>query len=172
MGKIAVITGISGQDGSYLAELLVKKKYKVYGILNPQKKKDLTNLKSIQNKLFFENIQSNPARVFRIVFHRKDSSWMYLRNPEYRDECFCFSFIWGHPLRMDFQKEPHDRIIIHTDPCLPYFEHCSFGREPISPNLLGDVLSGKRVNHRSTCETDAGSDQRHDHCCIPSIHSE
>ena len=26
MGKIAVITGIAGQDGSYLAELLLKKK--------------------------------------------------------------------------------------------------------------------------------------------------
>ena len=38
MGKIAIITGISGQDGSYLAELLVKKKYKVYGISNPKKK--------------------------------------------------------------------------------------------------------------------------------------
>ena len=40
MGKVAIITGISGQDGSYLAELLIKKKYKVYGILNPQKKKN------------------------------------------------------------------------------------------------------------------------------------
>ena len=39
MGKIAIITGISGQDGSYLAELLIKKKYKVYGIFNPKKKK-------------------------------------------------------------------------------------------------------------------------------------
>ena len=38
MGKVAIITGISGQDGSYLAELLLKKKYKVFGILNPQKK--------------------------------------------------------------------------------------------------------------------------------------
>jgi len=33
--------------------------------------------------LFFENIQSNPARVFWIVFHRKDSSWLNLRDPEY-----------------------------------------------------------------------------------------
>ena len=41
MGKIAIITGISGQDGSYLAELLVKKKYKIYGILNPKKKSNL-----------------------------------------------------------------------------------------------------------------------------------
>jgi len=31
--KIALITGITGQDGSYLAELLLKKKYKVHGLL-------------------------------------------------------------------------------------------------------------------------------------------
>ena len=30
--KIALIFGITGQDGSYLAELLLKKKYKVYGV--------------------------------------------------------------------------------------------------------------------------------------------
>lgn len=31
--KKALITGITGQDGSYLAELLLKKRYKVYGII-------------------------------------------------------------------------------------------------------------------------------------------
>ena len=31
--KIALITGITGQDGSYLAELLLEKKYIVYGII-------------------------------------------------------------------------------------------------------------------------------------------
>jgi len=31
--KIALITGITGQDGSYLAELLLKKKYKVHGVI-------------------------------------------------------------------------------------------------------------------------------------------
>ena len=31
--KIAFITGITGQDGSYLAELLIKKGYKVYGVV-------------------------------------------------------------------------------------------------------------------------------------------
>mgnify|MGYP001583684869 FL=1 len=30
--KKALITGITGQDGSYLAELLLSKGYKVYGI--------------------------------------------------------------------------------------------------------------------------------------------
>ena len=32
MNKVALITGITGQDGSYLAELLIKKKYEVHGI--------------------------------------------------------------------------------------------------------------------------------------------
>ena len=33
MKKIAFITGITGQDGSYLAEILLKKKYIVHGII-------------------------------------------------------------------------------------------------------------------------------------------
>ena len=33
MKKVALITGISGQDGSYLAELLLKKDYEVHGIV-------------------------------------------------------------------------------------------------------------------------------------------
>lgn len=33
MKKIALITGITGQDGSYLAELLIEKKYEVHGVI-------------------------------------------------------------------------------------------------------------------------------------------
>ena len=33
MAKKAVITGITGQDGSYLAELLLEKGYEVYGMV-------------------------------------------------------------------------------------------------------------------------------------------
>ncbi|MDB4353086.1 GDP-mannose 4,6-dehydratase [Porticoccaceae bacterium] len=36
MRKVALITGISGQDGSYLAEHLLKQDYKVYGIIRRQ----------------------------------------------------------------------------------------------------------------------------------------
>ena len=32
MGKVALITGITGQDGAYLTEFLVKKGYTVHGI--------------------------------------------------------------------------------------------------------------------------------------------
>ena len=33
MSKVALITGITGQDGSYLAELLLNKGYEVHGIV-------------------------------------------------------------------------------------------------------------------------------------------
>ena len=33
MGKVALITGITGQDGSFLAEFLIEKGYEVHGVL-------------------------------------------------------------------------------------------------------------------------------------------
>ena len=33
MKKIALITGVTGQDGSYLTELLLKKGYEVHGLV-------------------------------------------------------------------------------------------------------------------------------------------
>ena len=36
MSKTALITGILGQDGSYLAELLLDKGYKVHGIITKE----------------------------------------------------------------------------------------------------------------------------------------
>ena len=41
MKKIALITGITGQDGSYLAELLLKKKYIVHGIIRKSSSRSL-----------------------------------------------------------------------------------------------------------------------------------
>ena len=33
MSKRAFLTGVTGQDGSFLAELLLKKGYEVYGLI-------------------------------------------------------------------------------------------------------------------------------------------
>ena len=53
--KIALITGITGQDGSYLAEFLLKKKYKVHGIIRRVAMEDqdhrLWRIKHILNKV-------------------------------------------------------------------------------------------------------------------------
>ena len=45
MTKTAFITGVSGQDGSLLAEFLLGKGYKVYGLLREKSSKN--NLKNI-----------------------------------------------------------------------------------------------------------------------------
>ena len=45
----AFITGILGQDGSYLAELLLEKNYQVYGLLPSRSKTDYKNVKNIKD---------------------------------------------------------------------------------------------------------------------------
>lgn len=55
MQKKALITGISGQDGYYLANLLFKKNYQVYGITRNNTKKDKA-LEIIVTKLFIYDL--------------------------------------------------------------------------------------------------------------------
>jgi len=47
----ALITGITGQDGSYLAELLLSKGYKVYGIVRRSSSKNFERISHIQDRL-------------------------------------------------------------------------------------------------------------------------
>lgn len=49
--KSALITGITGQDGSYLAELLLEKGYKVYGIVRRKSKLDFNNIEHLKDKV-------------------------------------------------------------------------------------------------------------------------
>ena len=53
MKKSALITGITGQDGSYLAELLLEKGYKVYGIMRRKSVVDYGNVEHIKDKIKF-----------------------------------------------------------------------------------------------------------------------
>jgi GDPmannose 4,6-dehydratase len=53
--KTALITGITGQDGSYLAELLLSKGYKVHGIIRRNSTSDCTD--RIKELLFDPNIK-------------------------------------------------------------------------------------------------------------------
>ncbi|MGB8452471.1 MAG: GDP-mannose 4,6-dehydratase [Anaerocolumna sp.] len=51
--KNALITGITGQDGSYLSELLLEKGYNVYGIMRRKSVVDYGNVKHIKDKINF-----------------------------------------------------------------------------------------------------------------------
>ena len=54
--KVGLITGITGQDGSYLAELLLEKEYKVYGIIRRS---------SSINTSRIDHIFSNPNLILK-----------------------------------------------------------------------------------------------------------
>lgn len=49
----ALITGITGQDGSYLAELLLEKGYNVYGIMRRKSVVDYGNVEHLKDKIHF-----------------------------------------------------------------------------------------------------------------------
>ncbi len=49
----ALITGITGQDGSYLAELLIEKGYEVYGMVRRSSTENFERIEHIRNKLNF-----------------------------------------------------------------------------------------------------------------------
>src|SRR5665647_1835618 len=51
--KTALITGITGQDGSYLAELLLSKGYKVYGLRRRTSDLNYGNVKHIKDDIEF-----------------------------------------------------------------------------------------------------------------------
>lgn len=51
--KRALITGVNGQDGSYLAELLLEKGYEVYGLMRRKSVVDYGNVEHIKDKINF-----------------------------------------------------------------------------------------------------------------------
>ncbi len=53
MKKRALITGITGQDGSYLSELLLEKGYEVYGIMRRKSVVDYGNVAHIKDRIHF-----------------------------------------------------------------------------------------------------------------------
>ena len=75
MKKKAIILGVTGQDGSYMAELLLKKKYQVHGIYrksatsNTRNIDKLLNNKKIYNKNFFlhKGDLLDPISITRIL---------------------------------------------------------------------------------------------------------
>ena len=78
--KTALITGITGQDGSYLAELLLEKGYKVYGLVRRSSTVTFERIQHIQdrieflsgdltdqNSLYYALEQSNPDEVYNLA---------------------------------------------------------------------------------------------------------
>ena len=93
MSKTALITGITGQDGSYLAELLLSKGYKVHGIIRRVALEDERHrLWRIQHILKDITLHSGSlesyARIFNIVVKIKPDEIYHLGAQSYVDYSF------------------------------------------------------------------------------------
>ena len=53
MSKTALITGINGMDGSYMADFLLEKGYEIYGMERRSSVKNRTNTKHLEGKITF-----------------------------------------------------------------------------------------------------------------------
>lgn len=51
MAKTALITGITGQDGYYLSQLLISKGYRVAGLIPPQRQESIAKLADLANQI-------------------------------------------------------------------------------------------------------------------------
>ena len=56
MKKIALITGVTGQDGSYLSEFLLNKNYIVHGV---KRRSSIINTERIDHLLFLPTLNFN-----------------------------------------------------------------------------------------------------------------
>ncbi len=89
MGKIAIITGISGQDGSYLSQLLLKKNYKIIGLTNPNNKKKIKS-----DQITLKNIDlNNFTMISKLIKKIKPDEFYHLAaqsfiNYKFEDEFF------------------------------------------------------------------------------------
>ena len=109
MVKLAIITGISGQDGSYLAELLLNKGYRIIGICNPKKKYNFKNLHDIRKKINFKKIDiNNYSKIKSLIKKTKPNEFYHLAAQSFPKASF------------DLREHTYDTNILGTDRLL----HC------------------------------------------------
>ena len=71
MSKRALITGITGQDGSYLAEFLIEQGYEVFGLVRRSSTVNFARIDHIQDQIHLisgdmldqSSLQTGPARL-------------------------------------------------------------------------------------------------------------
>ena len=77
--KTAIITGISGQDGAYLAQFLLKKKYKIIGLDRRSSRDERWRLNylGIEEKIIFEYIDLSDISSIERVFNKYKINELY-----------------------------------------------------------------------------------------------
>jgi len=140
--KKILIIGITGQDGSYLTKLLLKKKYKVYGITRGNS--SLKNLKklNIEKKIkIFKTKYEDKKTLLKIL--KKNFSKIY--------------FLGGNSSVIDSFKNDKKTIKSHTtilEPILKFIREQKTNKKTkflyaCSSEIFGNYKSNERKNENS-----------------------
>lgn len=87
--KKALITGITGQDGSYLAEFLIKKDYEVSGIVRKTSHEEYANIGHIQDDLkLFQGDLLDPVSLREIIQKAEPDEVYNLASQSHPSESF------------------------------------------------------------------------------------
>ena len=89
--KKAIITGITGQDGAYLAQLLLSKGYKVYGAYRRTSSQnfwrvDYLGIRENPNLILVEHDLIDAASTIRLISEIKPEEIYNFSSPEF---CTC-----------------------------------------------------------------------------------
>lgn len=94
--KVALILGVTGQDGSYLADYLLSLEYEIYGLVRYTSNINYTNIKHIldnqnfhilwgdlgdQNSLHRALVDSNPDEIYHLA--AMSQVWQSFKTPQY-----------------------------------------------------------------------------------------
>jgi GDPmannose 4,6-dehydratase len=71
--KVALITGITGQDGSYLAEFLLEKEYSIYGIIRRNSNNNIKRIEHLKLNLRYGDL-SDALSITRILSEIKSTN--------------------------------------------------------------------------------------------------
>lgn len=76
--KLAIITGINGQDGSYLTELLLEKKYIVWGLIRRSSNINTQRLQHLLNdkeNLILRYFDSTDSSIFNVILSNIENTY-------------------------------------------------------------------------------------------------
>jgi GDPmannose 4,6-dehydratase len=81
--RVAVVTGITGQDGSYLAELLLSKGYSVYGLVRRSSNSNVERIESViqhPNLTLVEGDMGDTTSILNLLLKLRDAERIEIYN--------------------------------------------------------------------------------------------
>ncbi len=140
--KRALILGVTGQDGSYLAEFLLKKNYEVHGMYRKSATGNLKNIEHILNRInLHRGDLGDMSSLYRIIAEVKPAE---IYNEADQDHVgwsndsplYSHDITTGGPIRVL-------EIIRQTNPSIKFFQ-------PLSSNMFGELSENEATQNEKT----------------------